>query len=347
MTDLKKDNLTVQDGSGIPLNQLINLIIFIFLAAFPLLGFSQFRSEFMAEAMAMMIFGISIDLIWGYAGLLSLGHAVMFGLGAYIVGIHSNVMAGLPGFMKENGLKSLPFLFKLLKSPSMTIILALLIPLVLGVIISWFLFRGKVGPVFFTIVTMIMAAMFTDIILDQIKYTNGYNGLQNIDFLIPNVSFTAEYYIVLVTLAIVFLIAWKITNSKFGIMLKAIKSNESRVLFLGYDTVDYKIAVYGMSSCLAGFAGFMFAQIHGAIAVDNVGVAQSVFAVICVAFGGRGYLTGALLGTLILQWFNNLTSEYFGGIWQAILGVILLIVVFFMPEGIIGKLQDITDQKKP
>lgn len=334
------------DTKSTPFYRMVDLIVFMFIAAFPIMGFSQFRSEFMAETMALMIFGISIDLIWGYAGILSLGHAVMFGIGAYIISIHSNIQNGLPSFMQNNGLSHIPTLLLPLKSTIVSIVVSLSLPLLFGLIVGWFLFKGKVNKVFFTIVTLIMATMFTDIVLNQINYTNGFNGLQNVTFIFPKMGFLGQYYITFLILLLAYLFVLKLIHSKFGVLLRAIKCDESRVLFLGYNTIAYKIMAFSISSLLAGLSGLMFAQIHGAITVDNVGNAASVFAVVCVAFGGRGYITGALVGTLLLQWANNLLSDNFGGIWPAILGAILLLVVFFMPVGIIGKIQEIIYHNK-
>lgn len=322
-------------------HRMIDIFIFMFVGVFPLLGFSPFRVEYMTEIMAFMIFAISIDLMWGYGGLLSLGHAVFFGLGAYIFAIHNNIVTSIPDFMEHH----IPLLLVPLKNVVVADIAALLVPALLGFILGWFLFRGKINAVFFTIVTMIIAVMFNDIILDKTNYTDGFNGLQNVSFIFPNVGTYGQYYIVFTILLIVYFAVLKMTNSKFGTVLKGIKNNELRVKFFGYDTVSYKILTFTISSLLAGLAGMLYAGVHGQISVDDVGVTQSVLLVICVAFGGRGYITGALLGTLILEWFNNLCSEYLGGVWTAVLGVILLLVVFFMPSGIMGKVQEHFENK--
>lgn len=342
MESTKADSLyeTVQ-SKGLSTNRMIDVFIFMIIFSFPVLGFSPFRIEFMTETMAFMIFALSVDLIWGLGGMLSLGHAIFFGIGAYIIAISNNLQTAIPDFMEHH----IPAIFVPLKSLVVADIAALLVPAVFGFIFAWFLFRGKINSIFLTIVTMIIAVMFTNIILDKTNYTNGFNGLQNVSFMFPSAGTYTQYYIVLLILLAVYITLLKMIHTKFGTILKGIKNNELRVKFLGYDTVSYKILAFTISSFLAGLAGFLYAQVHGQVAVDDVGVTQSVFIVICVAFGGRGYLTGALLGTLLLEWFNNLCSEYLGGIWPAVLGIILLLVVFFMPSGILGKIKEISDNK--
>lgn len=344
MIETAKDNSisNLTEQRGLPINRLLDILIWMLVVAFPMMGFSPFRVEFMTETLTFMLFALSIDLIWGFGGMLSLGHAVFFGLGAYIVAIHNNILHTIPDFMGGH----MPALLAPLRNTPIAYISAILVPTVMGLVIGRFLFRGKINSVFFTIVTMIIAVLFTNIILDKTNYTDGFNGLQNVSFMFPDAGTYTQYYIIAAIVLMVYLVLLKIMHSKFGTILKGIKNNELRVQFLGYDTISYKILAYTISAFLAGLAGFLYAQVHGQISVNDVGVTQSVFLLICVAFGGRGYLTGALLGTLILEWFNNLCSEYLGGVWPAVLGIILLLVVFLMPSGILGKVKMASENKR-
>ncbi len=333
----------------LPINRWIDIAIFALILVFPLLGLKQFRVDFMGEIMAYMIFALSLDLIWGYMGLMSLGHAVLFGMGGYIIGICYSIQDGAPAFMTREGITEIPFFFKALESPITASLLALLIPTLFAVFLGFFLFKSKVSGVFFTIITLALAQITKDFVINQQAYTNGFNGLQGIPrFPINGVQLSKNvyYYIVAIIVILVYIFCLWLTKSRFGKVAVSIRENEHRVQFLGYNPQTFKIVMYGIAGFLAGLSGLLYAPMRNSITVEEISVSASTFVVICLAVGGRGNLTGALLGTLIIQWAKTLLSEGFSNYWQLVLGVVLIAVIFFMPQGIVGKLIDMQYSRK-
>lgn len=326
-----------------PINRKIDVLAFVFILVFPLLGFKQFRIDYMCEIIAYIIFAISLDLIWGYTGLMSLGHAMLFGLGGYIIGLCYNLQDGIPAFMSREGMTKIPLFLLPLKNPVIAFVLGLCVPTVFALVLGFFIFKSKVSGVFFTIITLALAQVAKDFIINKQAYTNGFNGLQSIKrFPINGVQMdkTKYYYLTAIILILVYILCLFITHSKFGKVAVAIRENEQRVKFLGYNPQTYKIIMFAISGFLAGLAGMLYAPIKSAITVEEISVTASTFILICLAVGGRGNLTGAIIGTLFIRWAKVLLSEYFNDYWQLILGLILLTVVLFMPQGIIGKLID-------
>lgn len=323
-------------------NRYIDVIILIFLALFPLFV-KEFRVEMMGRYICYAIFAMSLDLLWGYTGLLSLGHAVLFGLGGYMIGISYQLQSGIaPAFMQREGITEIPWFYVPLENPIAAAIIGIIVPALFAFILGWFMFSSKIKGVFFTIITLAIAQIFKDFIINLQKYTNGFNGLQSIKRFSINgsqpLSKVAYYYVILVIAVLVFLFCLWLTKSRFGKVAVSIRENESRLGFFGYETSKYKILIYTISGALAGLAGVLYAPATSTITTEDIGVAASTMVVVWVAVGGRGNLTGAVLGTLLINWTKSLLSENFSDIWQLIIGVLLLLVIFFIPNGIVGQL---------
>lgn len=323
-------------------NRYIDVIMLIFLAIFPLFV-KEFRVEMMGRYICYAIFAMSLDLLWGYTGLLSLGHAVLFGLGGYMIGISYQLQSGIaPAFMQREGITEIPWFYVPLENPIAAAIIGIIVPALFAFILGWFMFSSKIKGVFFTIITLAIAQIFKDFIINLQKYTNGFNGLQSIKRFSINgsqpLSKVAYYYVILVIAVLVFLFCLWLTKSRFGKVAVSIRENESRLGFFGYETSKYKILIYTISGALAGLAGVLYAPATSTITTEDIGVAASTMVVVWVAVGGRGNLTGAVLGTLLINWTKSLLSENFSDIWQLIIGVLLLLVIFFIPNGIVGQL---------
>ncbi|MGN0650444.1 MAG: urea ABC transporter permease subunit UrtC [Oscillospiraceae bacterium] len=335
-------NLIKQKLGRIGVNRYIDIIILIFLAIFPLFV-KEFRVEMMGRYICYAIFAMSLDLLWGYTGLLSLGHAVLFGLGGYMIGISYQLQSGIaPSFMQREGITEIPWFYVPLENPIAAAIIGILVPAAFAFILGCFMFSSKIKGVFFTIITLAIAQIFKDFIINLQKYTNGFNGLQSIKRFSINgsepLSKVAYYYVILAIAVLVFLFCLWLTKSRFGKVAVSIRENEARLGFFGYETSKYKIIIYTISGALAGLAGVLYAPATSTITTEDIGVAASTMVVVWVAVGGRGNLTGAVLGTLLINWTKSLLSENFSDIWQLIIGVLLLLVIFFVPNGIVGQL---------
>lgn len=324
----------------IKINKWIDFGILIFLIAFPLFT-KTFRVEMMGRFITYVIFAISLDLLWGYTGLMSLGHAVFFGMGGYAVALCYSLQSGVPAFMTREGLTAIPSFLVPLETPAVAVIIGLILPMLFAFILGYFLFRSKVNGVFFAIITLALAQIFKDFVINQQKYTNGFNGLQGVPrFPVNGVQLTKiqYYYIILLAAVLVYLFCTWLTKSRFGKVIVSIRENEARLGFFGYKPSNFKIVIYVISGFIAGLAGILYTPMTNGITPENISVAASTAVLVWLAVGGRGNLTGAIAGTLLINWGQSLLSENFADYWQLILGIILLLIVFFIPNGIIGKI---------
>ena len=325
---------------SLPVNRYIDGVAFLFLAIFPLL-FSSFRTELMGRVLVYIIFAISLDLLWGYTGLMSMGHAVVFGTGGYMVALSYTFLKGLPWYMEQAGLEKIPALFAPLLSPVGAFLLALVVPGLIAAFLGTFIFSSKISGVFFSLITLALAQIFELFVTNQHAYTNGSNGLGGLERSLLGsapLSLNMLYYILLGVVLLVYLFCIWLTHTRFGTVLQAIRENESRLTFLGYKPHRFKIAVYVVSGVLAGLAGVLYIPTNGFISPTEVGLTLSTLLLVWVAIGGRGNLTGAIVGTILINWTQTLLSEQIADYWMLIMGVVVLIFVFFMPNGLIGKL---------
>lgn len=323
------------------------VIILAFLAVFPLFA-PIFRVELMGKFIVFIIFAIALDLIWGYTGLLSLGHAVFFGLGGYILAISYSIQNGPPQFMTRFGFTDIPLILKPLINIPTAFILGLIVPAILAGIIGYFIFKSKVSGVYFAIITIALATVMTMLVINLQPYTGGENGLMGLPrfpiFGEP-LSLNAYYYLVLAITVLVYLFARWLMNSYFGKVIRATRENEGRTSFLSYNPASFKIIVYVISGFLAGLSGMLYIPINGIISPYEIGVGLSTLVVIWLAIGGRGTLMGAVVGVLLINWAGTFLSESFPQLWQLFLGLILVLVVMFLPDGIYGSIQNKIKQR--
>lgn len=331
----------------IPANHYIDIIIFLFLLVFPVI-FSQFRIELMGKTMVYMLFALSLDLLWGYAGLMSMGHAVLFGVGGYILGLSYTLRDGIPEYMRRVGMETIPFFFKPLLNSNVAFVLSIVLAGGLAFILGYFIFSSKINGVFFSLVTLALAEIFSTFISNQMNYTNGSNGLESLPRELFGYRFNLNemYYVIFAILLLVYLFCRWLMNSRFGKTLEGIRENEARLTFMGYNPTNFKIAIYTISGMIAGLAGALYIPINNFISPSDIGVTLSTYVLVWVAIGGTGNLTGALLGTMGLYWLQILLSEKFSDLWLLTLGILIILVVFFIPKGFVGVLLDIQYQKK-
>lgn len=318
--------------------RIVGIPLVVFLALFPLFS-NSFQTGLMGKFIIFIIFAIALDLVWGYTGLLSIGHAVFFGLGGYILALSYTFQNGVPTFMQRFDINEIPFWLAPLQSMPLAFLLGLLVPALLAAFIGFFIFRSSVTGVYFSLITLVMATLFQMVVINLQAYTGGYNGLMGLPrfpiFGEP-LSLQAFYYLILAITIGVYLFAKWLTNSHFGKVIKAIRENETRVGFFSYNASNYKIFVFTLSGFLSGLAGMLYVSMNGFVGPTDVGVALSTSVILWIAIGGRGKLMGAVIGALAINYISNSLSELYPVVWQLFLGLVMILVVILLPDGVYG-----------
>lgn len=322
----------------LPVNRYIDLALFLVLGLFPLCG-SLFYTQLIEKYLVFLIFAYSLDILWGYAGLMNLGHAVLFGMGGYVMALCLSSQGNIPDFMARCGVTQMPFWLKILSNPTAAVVVGILLPALLAGLLGRFLFYSRVGGVFFAVITLALAQVFNLFIQSQQAYTGGFNGiggLPGLSLFGSSLTLTQGYYFIFLIVLLVYAFCVGLMHSRFGLVLQGIRENEMRLEFLGYDQAKFKTAVFAVSGALAGLAGVLYVPVNGMIAPNDVGMEFSTAVIVWLAIGGRGNLTGAAVGAMLINVLGNALSENFGSVWQLLLGIVIVAVVFFVPDGIVG-----------
>ncbi|MBO0334013.1 hypothetical protein J0X12_10320 [Sneathiella sp. CAU 1612] len=299
-------------------------ILLLALCLFPQV-FSGYQTSLLAKFLVFGIFALSLDLIWGYSGIVNFGHAIFFGAGAYAMGI---------------ALKYLPFA----GATYLAVIFAILVPMIIAILLGYFLFYGRVGGVFFGVVTLALTGVVQSIIIVSSDLTGGMNGL--FDFPPPKLGIpgilefdlyspTVAYYTVLVSAIGCYLLAKYIVNSDFGRVIQAIREDEDRVEFLGYNVPFMKVVIFAIACGMAGFSGALYVPL-GFISPDLLSIERSAVVLVWVAVGGRGTLVGAFVGTLVVSYLQTFLSDQFVVLWLLFIGMLAILVILIWPSGIVG-----------
>lgn len=333
--------------SNIPVKLLTTSgIILLILAILPFI-LGEFQTALMAKLLIFGVLAISLDLVWGFTGILSFAHGVFFTLGGYAMAYFlklnlsstANTYGGnLPDFMVWNGLKELPWFIAPLKFFPIAAIAMIAVPAAFAYIIGWFIFRSKVSGVYITIITLAIASALTTFFVSQQAYTGGTNGITDVSrlsFFGTDIPLLGLYYIILFFTTLVLAGSWWLTQSNFGLILRSIKENEQRISYLGYDVASFKIFIWTLSAGIAGLAGGLFVPLNRFISPVYLAVAFGTQVVIWVAIGGRGTLIGPLIAAILLGQVQNY-AERVTQDWQLIVGVLLLVVVLFVPDGLMS-----------
>jgi len=297
------------------------------------------------------LLALSIDLIWGYCGILSLGHGAFFALGGYAMGMYLMRQIGtrgvyanpvLPDFMVFLNWKELPVYWYGFQSFPYAMLMVLVVPGLLALVFGWFAFRSRVTGVYLSIITQAMTFALTLGFFRNNFGFGGNNGLTDFkDILGFNVQAAgtrlALFSVSCLALMIGFYICRAVITSKFGMVLVAIRDAESRTRFLGYRVENYKLFVFVLSACMAGVAGALYVPQVGIINPSEFAPAASIEAVIWVAVGGRGTLTGAALGAIVVNYGKtHFTSGVLAPYWLFLLGALFVAVTLLLPRGIVG-----------
>jgi urea transport system permease protein len=307
------------------------------------------------------LLALSIDLIWGYAGILSLGHGAFFALGGYAMGMYLMRQIGtrgvyahpiLPDFMVFLNWTELPFYWYGFQSFPYAMLMVLLVPGALAFVFGWFAFRSRVTGVYLSIITQALTfALMLAFFRNNFGF-GGNNGLTDFkDILGFNVQAqgtrAALFAISAFALLIGFAICRVIVTSKLGMVLVAIRDAETRTRFLGYRVESYKLFVFTLSACMAGVAGALYVPQVGIINPSEFSPAFSIEAVIWVAVGGRGTLIGAALGAVVVNYAKTyFTSGFLAPYWLFLLGGLFVAVTLFLPRGIVGTYRHLMDKRR-
>ena len=301
---------------------------------------------------AYALLALSLDLIWGYCGILSLGHGAFFALGGYAMGMYLMRQIGtrgvyanpiLPDFMVFLNWKELPVTWWGFNWFGYAMLMVLFVPGVLAFVFGWFAFRSRVTGVYLSIITQAMTyALLLAFFRNDMGF-GGNNGLTDFkDILGFNVQAdTTRAALFAITVGAVILglvVASAIVNSKLGKVLIAIRDAESRTRFIGYRVANYKAFVFTVSACMAGIAGALYVPQVGIINPGEFSPANSIEAVIWVAVGGRGTLVGAIVGAVAVNWGKTWFTGAFPEYWLFALGALFVVVTMFLPKGIVGTL---------
>jgi urea transport system permease protein len=311
---------------------------------------SDFRLNLLGKFLAFAIVALGIDLIWGYAGIFSLGHGVFFGIGGYSMAMYLKLQAAgdsLPDFMTWNGLTSLPWFWSPMRHFWVAALCAVFLPAVVAAIVGFLTFRSRVRGVYFSILTQAMAVVAGLVLVGQQPYTGGTNGITDFDtiagFPLDDPATQRTLYVVTVLfLGAAYVLCRRLVRSRFGRLLAAIRDGENRLRFLGYDPVSYKVGVFAASAALAGLAGALFVPQVGIISPSSVGVVPSIEMVIWAAVGGRGTLWGAILGAAAVNCARTAFSESFPAAWVYLYGLLFVGVVMLFPSGLAGGLRSLS-----
>jgi urea transport system permease protein len=311
-----------------------------------------------------IVFGIlslALCLSWGYAGILNLGQAVSFGLGSYCMAMALKLRTipiqtgagGLPDFMVWNNVETLPWFWEPFHSYAFAIFAGIAVPALVAYLLGWFVFRARVNGVYVAIITLAMLVVINLLIIDQQKYTGGFNGITDLTTLsLFGIDFDAYspalYYLAAITLSLCLFLGQALINSKTGLILQAIRDDETRVWYFGYDVAAYQTFIFCVSAGIAGFAGMLYTLVMEFASPTFLGVPISLSIVIWCAVGGRASLVGAALGAIVVTGVQGSLSETqaFLDTWMLIMGALFIIVVLFLPDGLIGLIDLVTRKRQ-
>ena len=316
---------------------------------------SPFTLNVWGKYLCYAVLAISVDLLWGYTGLLSLGQALFFTLGGYMLGMNLMLMIGekgvyaqsgqnpnlLPDFMVFLGHTQLPAFWKPFYSFPFALLMVLLLPGLLAGVFGFLAFRSRIKGVYFSILTQALtygaALMFfrNDMTMGG---NNGFTDFRTIcgaDLRTPGVQ-RVLYICSAVLLLTVFLGCRWLTKTKFGLVQRAVRDSETRVLFSGYAAANYKLFVFVLCAMIAAVGGALYVPQVGIINPSEMTPEKSLEAVVWVAVGGRGTLLGPIIGAVSVNALKSWATRAYPDLWLLILGGLFVIVVLFMPRGIAG-----------
>ena len=320
---------------------------------------SSYALTLVGKYMCYAMLALAIDLIWGYCGILSLGHAAFFSLGGYAMGMYLMRQIGprgvygdpiLPDFMVFLNWKSLPWFWYGFNHFWFAAVMIVVAPALLALVFGWFAFRSRVTGVYFSIITQAMSyAMMLAFFRNDMGFggNNGFTDFKEIlGFNLHSDSTRVGLLVATaVLLAATYLSCRAIVNSRAGRVMRAVRDAESRTRFLGYPVESFKLWVFVFSAAIAGVAGALYVPQVGIINPSEFAPINSIEAVIWVAVGGRGTLYGAAVGAVVVNYAKTYLTGALPEVWLYALGILFVVVTLFLPRGIVGLLSRRSKQK--
>ena len=319
-----------------------------------LLHVSDYTVVLFGKIMCYAIVAVAMDLIWGYTGILSLGHGLFFALGGYAMGMHLMRMIGregqyqseLPDFMVFLDWKAYPWYWNFTEHFWYAALLVVLVPGLLAYVFGFFAFRSRIKGVYFSIITQALTFAFMLLFFRNDTGFGGNNGFTDFKRILGFQIATPQTRMALfmltgATLILTLLLARGIVTSKLGRVLTAIRDAETRVMFSGYNPVHYKLFIWTVSAVICGIAGALYVPQVGIINPSEMSPANSIEIAIWVAVGGRGSLVGAILGAALVNGAKSVLTFAFPEYWLFFLGLLFILVTLFLPKGVVGMFDQI------
>lgn len=340
-------------ASTLPRWALLLIWVLIFAAIFAAPSvLPVFRLNLLGRFLSLAIVALGIDLIWGFTGLLSLGQGIFFAIGGYAAAMYLQLTSsakeinGIPEFFGLYGVQELPAFWQPFYSPIFTLVAIWLLPALLAGLLGNLVFRNRIKGVYFSILTQASLLVFFNFFNGQQKLINGTNGLKTdvselFGQMVGSANMQKSFFWLTCFLVILtwFLLRW-VVRGRFGDVLIAIRDDEPRLRFTGFNPTLFKTIVFAMAGGLAGIGGALYTVQSGIVSPQYMTIPFSIEMVIWVAVGGRGTLLGAILGAVFINYAKSLVSEAFPETWLFIQGGLFIVVVCALPEGVIGWLQN-------
>lgn len=338
--------------------------------AAPVFG-DEFWLNRISKYLVYGMLGVAIALTWGYAGILNLGQGLFFGLGAYMLAMSlklssmTSLQQGsdkpVPDFMLWNAEPGAPtelccinkgsFLWLPFQSQSVGLVLGILLPVVIAGALGMLVFRKRISGVFVSIITLALVLLVRLVMVDAQPVTNGFNGLTDLGWLtIGGIEFDpysrATYYLCAICLSLTLISARLVVETRAGMILQAIRDDQVRARYLGFDVSLYQVFFFAISAGIAGVAGMLYVVVAEFASPTFMDLSFSVTMVVWAAVGGRSSLLGACIGAILINMIEAEVSETEALVeaWKAIIGLIFVLVVLFMPRGLGGVAHDVLRQ---
>lgn len=345
-------------------------IIFIALILLAPLVLGDFWLNRIAKFLVYGILGVAVSLCWGYGGILNLGQGLFFGAGAYMLAMslklasNTSLQQGsdqpVPDFMLWNAEPGAPtelccinrgsFLWLPFQSQWFGVAMGVLVPVILAAVLGMIMFRKRIAGVFVSIITLSLVLLVRLVVIDAQPVTNGFNGLTDLGtFSVAGFEFDpysrATYYLVAGFLALALVGARLLVETRAGLILQAIRDDQNRARYLGFDVPIYQVFFFTVSAAICGVAGMLYVIVAEFASPTFMDLSFSITMVVWAALGGRASLLGACIGAILINVVAATVSETetFVEAWKAVIGLVFVLVVLYLPRGLAGFGQDLAD----
>lgn len=329
------------------------MVAFFLIVVLPVLNagglISDFTINLWGKYLCYAMLAISVDLLWGYTGLLSLGQALFFSLGGYMMGMYLMRMIGsmgqyhkdMPDFLVALGREQMPTMWQPFSSFPFALLMVMLLPGILAYVFGWLAFRSRIKGVYFSILTQALTYGASLLFFSQDTLMGGNNGFTDFRFILgfdirsPGTK-RGLFIMTAVVLTAVYVGLRCLTRSRFGLVQQAVRDSENRVLFSGYSSPNFKLFIFVLSALIGSIGGALYVPQVGIINPSEMTTDKSLEAVVWTAVGGRGTLVGPIVGAISVNALKSWATRAYPDMWLIILGGMFIIVVLFLPKGIVG-----------